>query len=101
MVNSDYWVNFSLCTKSPVLCRNRSFSLSHWERVGERACDLDQEFYPGGSFYVLLLKLMCLLTPTYKKPALPFVPSPPLNPLPLGGEGEHFCAKPSTSTYHL
>jgi hypothetical protein len=30
--------------KSPVLCRNRSFSLSHWERVRERACDLEESF---------------------------------------------------------
>jgi hypothetical protein len=48
------------------MSKSKFFPLSHWERVGERACDLDEEFCPVGSVYVLLLKLMCLLTPPTK-----------------------------------
>ena len=67
--------------KSPVLRRDRSFPLSHWERVGERACGLGRRLIPVVSVYVLLSKLICLWTPPKKArvaisfQALPSVPS--------------------------
>jgi hypothetical protein len=75
-----------LCTKSPAL---RRFSLSHWERVGLRACDLYEEPYSVGSVYFVLLGVDLLVDASYKKSALPFVLALPS--VPTQGKGtKHF-----------